>query len=53
MGVRYIWLKKIGGIDMKTSHKGMRIDNTNWAVFLKYRHSTLDSFITPGSSVAI
>ena len=32
------------GRDMKTSHKGMRISDAHWAVFLKHLHATLDAF---------
>ncbi len=32
------------GRDMKTSHKGMKISETNWTAFLGHLHSTLGVF---------
>jgi len=35
------------GRDMKTSHKGMRIDEKDWTVFIGHLGSTLDAFKVP------
>ena len=35
------------GRDMKTSHKGMRISDAHWAVFLRHLDATLDAFKIP------
>jgi hemoglobin len=35
------------GRDMKTSHKGMRIDDADWAVFIGHLGRTLDAFKVP------
>lgn len=35
------------GRDMKTSHKGMRIDEKDWTVFIGHLISTLDDFKVP------
>ena len=35
------------GRDMKTSHKGMRISESDWAAFLGHVNSTLDAFQVP------
>jgi hemoglobin len=32
------------GRDMKTSHKGMRLSETDWSAFIKHVHATLDAF---------
>lgn len=32
------------GRDMKTSHKGMRLSETDWSAFMKHLHATLDTF---------
>ena len=32
------------GRDMKTSHKGMRIDEQDWKAFLSHLNDTLDHF---------
>jgi hemoglobin len=32
------------GRDMKTSHKGMRIDEQDWSAFFGHLHATLDHF---------
>jgi hemoglobin len=32
------------GRDMKTSHKGMRITESDWAIFLGHAGATLDAF---------
>lgn len=36
------------GRDMKTSHRGMRIDEADWAAFLGHLNATLDAFRVPG-----
>ena len=36
------------GRDMKTSHRGLRIDEHDWQVFLGHVHATLDRFNIPG-----
>ena len=35
------------GRDMKTTHKGMRISETDWSVFLRHLHATLEAFKVP------
>jgi hemoglobin len=35
------------GRDMKTSHKGMRIDAGDWAAFMGHLEATLDAFAVP------
>jgi hemoglobin len=35
------------GRDMKTSHKGMKISETDWSAFLGHVHATLDAFKVP------
>ncbi len=35
------------GRDMKLSHKGMRISESDWAVFLKHADATLKAFNLP------
>ncbi len=35
------------GRDMKTTHKGMKISETDWSVFLRHLHATLDAFRVP------
>ena len=35
------------GRDMITSHKGLRISDADWRVFLKHLHATLDTFKIP------
>jgi len=35
------------GRDMKTSHKGMRISESDWSVFLGHLNATLGSFQVP------
>ena len=35
------------GRDMKTSHKGMKISEPNWAAFLGHLHATLQAFEVP------
>jgi hemoglobin len=35
------------GRDMKASHKGMKISDADWAVFMKHLHATLDAFKIP------
>ena len=37
------------GRDMKTSHKGMRISNSDWIAFLGHLNATLDKFDVPQS----
>ena len=32
------------GRDMKTTHKGMRINESDWAAFLGHLHATLEAF---------
>src|SRR5262245_42181506 len=36
------------GRDIKTSHKGMRIDEDDWSAFLGHVNATLDAFNVPG-----
>ena len=35
------------GRDMKTSHKGMKISESDWAAFLGHLNATLDAFKVP------
>jgi hemoglobin len=35
------------GRDMKTSHKGMRISESDWSAFLGHLNATLDAFQVP------
>jgi hemoglobin len=35
------------GRDMKTSHKGMRIDESDWSAFVGHLNATLDAFRVP------
>jgi hemoglobin len=35
------------GRDMKTSHKGMRISDSDWSIFLGHLNATLDAFHVP------
>lgn len=35
------------GRDMKTSHKGMGISESDWSVFLGHLHATLEAFQVP------
>jgi len=35
------------GRDMKTSHKGMRISESDWSIFLGHVTATLDTFRVP------
>ena len=35
------------GRDMKTSHKGMRISESDWSAFSGHVHATLDAFQVP------
>jgi hemoglobin len=35
------------GRDMKVSHKGMRINESDWSVFIGHVHATLDKFQVP------
>jgi hemoglobin len=35
------------GRDMKTSHRGMRIDERDWSAFLGHLNATLDAFRVP------
>ena len=35
------------GRDMKTSHKGMKIDESDWSAFLRHLNATLDAFKVP------
>ncbi len=35
------------GRDMKTSHKGMRISESDWSAFLGHLNATLDAFKVP------
>ena len=37
------------GRDMKTSHKGMRISESDWSAFLGHLNATLDAFKVPSS----
>ena len=40
------------GRDMKTSHKGMRIDESDWRTFIDHLEATLDSFKVPAEERA-
>ena len=40
------------GRDMKTSHKGMGIDEDDWTVFLGHVNATLDEFKVPAAEKA-
>ena len=40
------------GRDMKTSHKGMRIDEGDWQVFRGHLEATLDAFKVPAAERA-
>lgn len=35
------------GRDMKTSHKGMQISDSDWSAFLRHVNATLDNFQVP------
>lgn len=35
------------GRDMKTSHRGMKISETNWSAFMGHLHATLKAFQVP------
>ncbi len=35
------------GRDMKTSHKGMGISESDWSIFLGHLHATLEAFKVP------
>ncbi|HET8562540.1 MAG TPA: group 1 truncated hemoglobin [Candidatus Binatia bacterium] len=35
------------GRDMKTSHRGMKISESDWSAFLRHLHATLDTFQVP------
>ena len=35
------------GRDMKTSHKGMKISESDWSAFLGHLHATLEAFQVP------
>jgi hemoglobin len=35
------------GRDMKTSHKGMKISESDWSAFLGHVNATLDAFVVP------
>jgi hemoglobin len=37
------------GRDMKTSHKGMRIDEGDWRAFIAHLEATLDTFKVPAT----
>ena len=37
------------GRDMKTSHRGMRISERDWAAFMGHLNATLDAFRVPGA----
>jgi len=37
------------GRDLKTSHKGMRIDEQDWKTFTGHVHATLDHFGVTGA----
>jgi hemoglobin len=41
------------GRDMKTSHKGMRISEEDWAAFLGHVNATLDEFKVPAAERAM
>jgi hemoglobin len=38
------------GRDLKTSHKGMRIDEQDWKAFIGHVHATLDHFGVTGEN---
>jgi hemoglobin len=40
------------GRDMKTSHKGMGIDESDWRIFIGHVEATLDNFKVPASERA-
>ena len=40
------------GRDMKTSHKGMDINESDWRIFIGHLEATLDSFEIPASDRA-
>ena len=40
------------GRDMKTSHRGMRIDESDWRTFIDHLEATLDSFKVPAEERA-
>ena len=35
------------GRDMKTAHRGMKINESDWLAFLRHLHATLDTFQVP------
>ncbi|MDE2060113.1 MAG: group 1 truncated hemoglobin [candidate division NC10 bacterium] len=35
------------GRDMKTTHKGMKISESDWSAFLGHLHATLEAFLVP------
>ncbi len=35
------------GRDMKTSHRGMRVSESDWSAFLGHLHATLEAFHVP------
>jgi len=39
------------GRDMKTSHKGMKIDESDWSIFLEHAGATLQTLNVPKSEV--
>lgn len=41
-----------GGRDMETSHKGMRISESDWALFMKHLNATLAKFKVPAREQA-
>ena len=40
------------GRDMKTSHKGMGISESDWQTFIRHLEATLDSFKVPAGERA-
>lgn len=40
------------GRDMTTTHRGMRIDQADWSVFLDHLRATLDAFQVPAAERA-
>ena len=40
------------GRDMKTSHRGMRINETDWQRFIGHLNATLDKFAVPAAERA-
>jgi hemoglobin len=36
------------GRDMKTSHKGMKINESDWSIFLQHAGATMDALRVPG-----